>query len=121
VELEGAHEDAEHVCDAVLRAAGSSRFALCRLGPSRLAMFRREQRPGAATATLLRALDEIRRLSGIRAVGWLSLEDDGLPHLDDRDALHLTQGALDRANASAAGTIARVVLRREAPSVPHPG
>jgi CheY-like chemotaxis protein len=104
--------------DWAIHLAGGRRFGLCRRDAGTLALFKRGSTSTAASA-VSDVLTALRTVVTVRAVGWVSVVDNGLSRVPDQLLLQLAGMALEEARLSPAHPVERIVIRRENPGTDH--
>ncbi len=104
-------DDPQQMREAVLQARNPERLAAGALGPTRVAVYKRDPLDGAAGAirTLLANLE---RTIPLRAVGAAGIEGAQLPAVTGQDLLRLAELTLEKALQVGGGT-QRLVLHHE--------
>jgi CheY-like chemotaxis protein len=95
------------------RFLGRTRFALCLRDSGTVAIFKRDSTATAASDELVEALDELRTVATVEAVGWVSLAEEGLTPVPSQVMLQLARVALDQARSVSGRPIQRIVIRPE--------
>jgi hypothetical protein len=105
-------DDPEQLREAVLQAPNRERLAAGALGPSRVAVYKRDRADGAAgeIRTLLSRLE--RTTTHVRGVGAAGIGGTQLPAIGGRDLIRLAELALDQALQTGGGRY-RLVLQHE--------
>ena len=104
-------DEPEWMREAVLQAPNPERLGAGALGPTRVVVYKRDRRDGAAgeIRTLLAGLE---RTTHVRAVGAAGIGGTQLPAVTGQDLLRLGELALEQALQSGGGT-QRLVLQHE--------
>jgi GAF domain-containing protein len=90
-------------------ARGGSRFAVCR-DSGRLAVFKRDSDASVATRAISASLQSLAPAAAVRAAGWVSIVDDGLPLLPSDAVLRLGALLLDQSQTDSGRRIKRMVV-----------
>jgi hypothetical protein len=92
------------------------RLGVCRREPTKLAIFKRDSHAVVATTTMANTLSSLNSANVLRAAGWVSIVDNGLPLIPSSLVLQLAGRALDHARSHPRSPPRRVVITLGAPS-----
>jgi len=93
-----------------LAERGGARCAVCSREAGTLALFKRDADPDGARSAISAALAQLEEAGGVRAAGWVSVVDDGLPAVPSETVLRLAGLALEQARASGPGHIEHLAI-----------
>ena len=95
------------------RLVGRTRFGMCLRDAKTVAIFKRDSDATAASAVLFEALNDLRTVGKVEAVGWVSLIDEGLTRAPTQVLVQLARELLEQARGSPARSVDRIVIRPE--------
>jgi hypothetical protein len=98
-----------------LAERGGSRCAVSSREPGTLALFKRAADPGTARTAISTVLAQLADGGGVRATGWVSVVDEGLPVVPSETVLRLAGLALQQARASGPGHIEHLSIASAPP------
>ena len=92
-----------------MTARGGSRLAICR-NSGTLGFFKRDSDAAAATRAVSASFQSLSAAGAVKAAGWVSIVDEGLPLLPSDDLLRLGALLLDQSRTDPARRIKRMVV-----------
>jgi hypothetical protein len=90
--------------------SGGPRLALCRREAGVLAIYKRDSI--TVNATMAAVLSAVLSTGAVRATGWVSIVDDGMPRVSHDVVLRLAGFALEQSRSGDVGRTERFVLGR---------
>jgi CheY-like chemotaxis protein len=93
-----------------LAGRGGPRCAVCSREAGALAIFKRDADAANARRAIAAALATLRATGSVRATGWVSVVDAGLPSVPPETVLRLASLALDQSRSSDSGRIERMSI-----------
>jgi hypothetical protein len=110
VDIEGAALSSDLALE--LQKRGGIRLGVCRRDGGTLALYKRASTAATATSAISAALATLIATGTVRATGWASIVDDGLPAVSPDVALQLAGLALGQSRSTPTGRAERLVLGR---------